>query len=128
MTTIIDHILRPEEFFTLAIVRWFLDANLATSTASAHQRQLGLLATILLSEVSCLQGGVLSSARELLELELVYALCGDERNDEEGGETREEHGGGCEAEAGSGSTCSLLTAGADARWGDVLRHMQSLWT
>ena len=85
MTTIIDHILRPEEFFTLVIVRWFLDANLATSTASAHQRQLSLLATILLSEVSTFERRIAVRRGQLLELELVHPGT-NEREDEEWGQ------------------------------------------
>ena len=94
MTTVqVEFVLSPDKFFTVLIVCRASKTNVTAYTASTHHRDL-TIATILLSKVSCLQGGILSSARELLELELVYALCGDERNEEdEGGETREEHGG-----------------------------------
>lgn len=116
----VEFVLGVDELFTVLVVCRTSETDVTAGTASTHHRDLAI-STILLGKVGCLQHGVLGSGLHLLELELVHALCGDERNEEkEGGETREEHGG-CEAKQ---RESNLFALNCGSGWGDVPRSHQ----
>ena len=59
VTTVVDHVLTPEELLTLLAVGRPVDAQLTTSPTGTHERKLGgRLTTILLSKIRALEGGV----------------------------------------------------------------------
>ena len=80
--------LRPVEIVTLHRLAY---TDVATIASCPEQRRL--LGPVLLCEIRSLKHMVARFLRDLLELEPVHAVGGDEREQKERGESREYHGG-----------------------------------